>query len=135
MKNTIIIFSLFMAGITSLTGQNLHNGEWESDSFFISFEGSWKIEKIDGKTYVVMGEDFKTKKAPDLKIYLSKLNYKDIDADNASNSDTSVFVAQLDSYKGSKKYLVPSNINISDYKTILVHCKKYAKYWGGSPLN
>ena len=50
------------------------------------------------------------------------------------NSDTSVFVAQLDSYKGSKKYLVPSNINISDYKTILVHCEKYTKYWGGSPL-
>lgn len=134
MKNILIAFSFFIAGITSLTSQTLHSGEWEADSFFISFEGSWEIEKIEGKTYVVMGDDFKTKKAPDLKIYLSTLNFKDVDADNADNSNTSVFVAQLDSYKGAKKYLIPSNINISDYKTILVHCVEYTKYWGGASL-
>ncbi len=134
MKNILIAFSFFIAGIASLTGQNLYGGEWESDNFFISFEGSWSIEKIDGKTYVVMGDDFKTKKAPDLKIYLSTLNFKDVDADNANDSNTSVFVAQLDSYKGAKKYMIPSNINISNYKTILVHCVQYTKYWGGAPL-
>ena len=124
-----------IAGITSVNSQSLYSGDWDADSYFVSFKGSWKIEKEGDKTFVVMGDNFSTKKAPDLKIYLSKLNFKDIDADNASSSDTSVFVAQLTSYKGSAKYLVPAGINISEYKTILVHCLKYAKYWGGSPLN
>ena len=134
MKNLVVLVSFLVAGITSLSAQSIYSGKWESDSFFITFEGSWKIEKEGDKTYVVMGDDFDTKKAPDLKIYLSKLNFKEISADNASDANTSVFVAQLTSYEGAKKYLVPSNITISDYKTILVHCEKYTKYWGGSPL-
>ena len=134
MKNLIVIVSFLIAGITSLNAQTMHSGEWEEDSFFITFEGSWKIEKDGDSTYVVMGDNFKTKKAPDLKIYLSKLNFKEIDADNASDANTSVFVAQLTSYKGAKKYLIPSGINVSDYKTILVHCEQYTKYWGGAPL-
>ena len=134
MKKTILVFSILIAGITSLSGQKLYNGEWEADSFFTTFKGSWKIEKEGDKTYIIMGEDFSTKKAPDLKIYFSKLDFDDIDEDNANSKDTSVFVAKLNSYKGSKKYLVPANINIGDYKTILVHCVKYTKYWGGSPL-
>lgn len=135
MKHTLIIFSLLIAGVASISAQTIHKGAWESDSFFITFEGSWEIEKEEGAAYIVMGENFKAKKAPDLKIYLSKLDFKKIDADNASNADTSVLVAQLTSYDGAKKYVIPSSINISDYKTILVHCEQYTKYWGGSPLN
>ena len=134
MKNTILILSILIAGITSLSGQKLYSGEWEADSYFTTFKGSWTIEKEGDKTYVVMGENFSAKKAPDLKIYFSKLDFDDVDEDNANSKDTSVFVSKLNSYKGAKKYEVPAGIDISAYKTILVHCVKYTKYWGGSPL-
>ncbi|MCC1483082.1 DM13 domain-containing protein [Winogradskyella immobilis] len=135
MKNTILLFALLITGIASLNAQTTHSGKWEADSYFVSFKGSWKIVKEDAKTYVVMGDDFSAKKGPDLKIFLSKLNLKDIDGDNASAKGQSVFIAELKSFKGTNKYLIPSNINVSDYKTILVHCEKYAKFWGGAPLN
>ena len=134
MKKTILIFSILIAGITSLSGQKLYSGEWEADSYFTTFKGSWTIEKEGDKTYVIMGDNFSTKKAPDLKIYFSKLDFDDVDEDNANSKDTSVFVAKLNSYKGAKKYEVPAGIDISAYKTIPVHCVKYTKYWGGSPL-
>ena len=134
MKNIVLTLVILLVGITSLNAQKVYNGEWESDSFFISFEGSWEIVKEGSKTYVVMGDDFSTKKAPDLKIFLSKANLSDIDGDNANDKNNAVFVAKLTSYKGSAKYLVPSGVNISDYKTILVHCEEYSKFWGGAPL-
>ena len=81
-----------------------------------------------------MGDDFEAKKAPDLKIFLSTNDLDDIDGDNANSKSKSVLVAKLTSYKGKAKYLVPSNIKISDYTTILVHCEKYSKFWGGAPL-
>lgn len=129
-----VISALLLLGTLSVNAQTLYSGEWDADSYFTTFEGSWKVEKEGGKTYVVMGDDFKTKKAPDLKIFFSKASLGDIDGDNAAKKGSSVFVAKLKSYKGSAKYLVPSNINVSDYKTIIVHCEQYSKFWGGSPL-
>ncbi|MEL7002573.1 MAG: DM13 domain-containing protein [Bacteroidota bacterium] len=127
------ISALLVIGSFSINAQTLYSGDWDADSYFTTFEGSWKVVKEGDKTYVVMGDDFKTKKAPDLKIFLTKADLGDIDGDNAAEG-TSVFVAKLKSYKGAAKYLIPSNINVSDYKTIIVHCEQYSKFWGGSPL-
>ena len=35
MKNLVVLVSFLVAGITSLSAQSVHSGEWESDSFFI----------------------------------------------------------------------------------------------------
>ena len=129
-----VLSALLLFGTLTINAQTLYSGEWDADSYFTTFEGSWKVVKEGDKTYVVMGDDFKTKKAPDLKIFFSKKDLGDIDGDNAANKGSSIFVAKLNSYKGSAKYLVPSNINISDYKTIIVHCEEYSKFWGGAPL-
>ena len=102
MKNTILLFGILIAGITSLSGQELYSGKWKADSYFTTFKGSWKIEKEGDKTYVVMGKDFSAKKAPDLKIYFSKLDFDAIDEDNANSKNSAVFVAKLNSYKGAK---------------------------------
>jgi len=134
MKKFITTLAVIFVGVLSINAQTLYSGEWKSDSYFTTFEGTWKIVKEDAKTYVVMGDDFEAKKAPDLKIFLSTNDLDDIDGDNANSKSKSVLVAKLTSYKGKAKYLVPSNIKISDYKTILVHCEKYSKFWGGAPL-
>lgn len=125
---------LLLAGMLKAQSQTLHTGIWKADSYFTTFEGSWSIIQNDAKLMLLLNEDFESKKAPDLKIFLSKLDLDDIDGDNASDTQVSIFVSDLKKYKGATSYEIPQGIDLSEYKTILVHCKKYAKFWGGSPL-
>ncbi len=115
--------------------KTLYQGEWENDSYFTTFEGNWQIVQRGEDMYVVLADNFEAKKAPDLKIFLSKHDYSDISAKNAADSKTSVLVAQLTKYKGKSSYKIPAGTDLSAYKSILVHCEKYSKLWGGSQLN
>jgi len=81
-----------------------------------------------------MGDDFEAKKAPDLKIFLSKAALDDIESKNALKNGEPVLVAKLTIYKGKASYNIPASIDISKYKTIMVHCEEYDKFWGGSSL-
>ena len=135
MKLKALFILVFALGISQLTqAQELFSGDFKADSYFITFEGSWDIIK-SGDTYKVRFKDnFDAKKAPDLKIYLSKLDFDDVDAKNASNESTSAFVAELKNYEGKMEFEIPKGINPNDYKSIIVNCKKYSKFWGGSNL-
>ena len=35
-----------------------------------SLSGSWSIEQFEGKRYIVLADDFRARKGPDLKIFL-----------------------------------------------------------------
>ncbi len=135
MKLKVLLVLIFTLGISQLSqSQELFSGDFEADSYFIKFEGSWEIIQ-SGDTYKIrFKNNFNAKKAPDLIIYLSKLDYSDITAKNASNETTSVFISQLKNYKGEMEFKIPAGINPNDFKAIIVNCKKYSKFWGGSNL-
>lgn len=133
LKTLFTLFCILLMN-ASLNAQKIFSGNFESDSYFTTFEGSWEIIKTENGFKVKFDNDFKTKKAPDLKIFLSKLSYEDIDAKNASNLKTSVLIAKLTKYSGEMEFVFPSGIDPNDFKSIIVHCKKYSKFWGGSSL-
>jgi hypothetical protein len=94
--------------------------------------GNWSLKQEGDNVYIVFHSNFKTKKGPDLKVFISK---QDISTTNGKNAEKdAVLLKDLASNKGEQKYLIPSNIDISQYKSILIHCKKYAKLWGGGKL-
>ncbi len=137
MKNLkIILTGLFLTLAISAQAQSttVFNGEFNNESRWVTFEGSWKIVK-NGDNYVVeLGSDFEAKKAPDLKIFLSKAKFDKINGKNATKLGEPVLVAKLTSYKGKASYAIPAGINPSDFATIIIHCEEYSKLWGGSPL-
>lgn len=112
----------------------VYQGEFDNYSRWTTFEGSWKIVKSGDQHQVIFGDDFEAKEAPDLKIFLSKTDLDDIESKNALSKGDPIFVAKLTSYKGAANYSIPASINISKYKTIIVHCEEYTKLWGGSSL-
>lgn len=112
----------------------LFSGEFENESRWTTFEGSWKIVKKGDNYLVELGSDFEAKKAPDLKIFLSKAQFDKISGKNAISLGSPVLVAKLTSYEGKATYQVPAGINPSDFATIIIHCEEYSKLWGGSPL-
>ena len=91
--------------------------------------GSWTLTHVDGQQVIRFNDDFNTKNGPDLKIFLSKKPIADL-----KKRPTFIDPANLgfiDSIKGGQEYIVPDNINLDDYESILIHCEKFNILWGG----
>jgi hypothetical protein len=106
------------------------NGTWTQINFGI--KGTWTLSQEDGRHILTLGEAFKTKKGPDLKLFLSPRPIAKVTNDNAIEG--SAFMALLKSHKGGQRYVIPSNIDLSAYKSLVIHCEKYTKVWGGTDL-
>lgn len=101
------------------------SGTWTKKSQEI--EGTWKIEN-DTLTL----SQFSTPKAPDLKIFLSPRSMSSLSNRNAE--DGAVLIAPLKSPKGDQSYPLPPDLDLTQFKSILIHCKKYTKLWGAADL-
>ena len=104
------------------------NGSWVKKSQ--SIQGQWRIEQREGTAYLVLGDDFKTRRAPDLKFVLSNLSVDEVSNKNAMQG--AKLVSQLESSKGAQAYKLPDDY--TSYQSLLLHCEKYTKLWGAARL-
>ncbi|MEL6368755.1 MAG: DM13 domain-containing protein [Pseudomonadota bacterium] len=95
-------------------------------------KGTWNIVQTDAGTFLELDDAFKTRKAPDLKLFLSPLAADDVNANNATSG--SVLIAKLKKAKGAQRYEIPSDIDLSQFQTLVLHCEAYTKLWGVSAL-
>ncbi|MDA8707810.1 DM13 domain-containing protein [Hellea sp.] len=94
-----------------------------------NIDGTWDISKVNGLYVLNFHDDFKTKGGPDLKVFLSK---KPLAALNGSNvTPISVKLGVLKSNHGAQSYTISPQINLSEYKSIVIHCEVYSILWGG----
>lgn len=94
--------------------------------------GNWSLKQEGENIYIVFHSNFKTKSGPDLKVFISTQDISNTNGKNANKN--ALLLKDLSSNKGEQKYLIPSNIDLSQYKCVLIHCVKYAKLWGGGKL-
>ena len=122
---------LVVSILFSMNAVGQKGNSWINKYYTVS--GNWSVEKESGKSYLVLHSDFKTSKGPDLKLFLTKK-----DATSLSKKDAvqkhGLLLGNLKSIKGEQHYLISAHITLSDYKSIVVHCEKYTKIWGASPL-
>lgn len=123
----MVLMALLTFAATAFAGTS-HS--WSKQE--IGVKGTWSIEQRTDGNYLVLSDDFKTKNAPDLKFFVSNAKYEDVTGSNAT--DGAVKVAELAKSKGGQSYKIPSNIDISDYKTLILHCEQYSKLWASTPL-
>lgn len=126
----LLSLALLISAVPVLAQETLHSGTWTEKTYEI--EGSWKIVEDGGKAFVELSADFSTKKAPDLKIFLSPLSLSEVGDKNAT--ERAVLVSPLDSHKGAQRYEISAGTDLSRFKTIVIHCEKYSKLWGGAEL-
>ena len=105
-------------------------GTWTKKSFKIA--GEWKIVTTSEGRFLELDDAFKTRKAPDLKLFLSPLPAADVKAKNATSG--SVLIAPLDSARGAQRYKLPDDLDLANFQTLVLHCEKYTKLWGVSAL-
>lgn len=106
------------------------SGSWTKKSFNAS--GSWQIVERDGAQFVVLSSDFRTRNAPDLKIFLSPLDGASLNGKNAI--DGSVLIAPLSSARGGQEYEIPEDVDVSSFTSIIIHCEQYSKLWSVAAL-
>jgi hypothetical protein len=126
-----LLFNIMLLALFAALSNPLHaNGNWTKKSF--SIKGGWSIVEQNGSRVLTLDQRFKTRKAPDLKIFLSKKPLSELNGDNATTE--SVLISPLKSNKGAQQYVLPANVDISQYKSLIIHCEAYSKLWGGASL-
>ena len=94
--------------------------------------GEWEVVQRDGNTYIVFSDDFKTSNGPDLKVFLSPKDIASVTGKTATEG--SISIGELQKTKGAQEYLVPAEVNLADYASVLVHCEQFSVLWGGADL-
>lgn len=97
-----------------------------------SLQGSWSIEQQGEKWVLKLGDDFKAKSAPDIKVFLSPKNASAINGKNATEG--SLLVQKINQFSGEVIIELPAGTQLKDYQTLVLHCEEYGKLWGTSPL-
>jgi len=120
---------VFVLSLVAMFANADESGAWEKKSQKI--KGTWSIVEQDGGFVLNLSEDFKTRNAPDLKLVLTKASLAETNNNNAL-ADTHVIISLLESNKGAQSYALPDDY--ADYDTLLIHCEKYSKLWGGASL-
>ncbi len=123
--------ALLVAPLSQSLAETLAGGTWINKSYDI--HGSWKIVARDDARYIVFDEDFKTRRGPDLKVYLSTRTVAEVSDRTVAAS--SIEIAPLQSRKGAQEYEIPEDLDLADYRSLLIHCKKYSHLWGGGDLD
>lgn len=110
----------------------LHEGAWTKKSFKVS--GTWSIiEDADGNRFVKLSDDFKTKNAPDLKIFLSPQAAANTTGKNATEG--ALLISPLNSNKGGQVYEIPEGTDLDTFSSVLIHCEQYSKLWSAADLS
>ena len=129
--NFLAVIMILMIPISSIAGDSeVASGEWVEKGYAI--KGGWKIVQRGDQKIIVFNEDFKTRNGPDLKVYLSKIPIESIKGSDVEQS--SVKIGPLISNKGTQEYPIPSDLNLDDFSSVLVHCEAYTHLWGGGAL-
>ncbi len=131
LATAVLLILAVVSGSPLVADSNrLAHGTWSKKTQ--SASGTWKIVEDDGYLKLVASSEFKTKKAPDLKIFLSPLKADQAGNENATTK--SLLVGRLPTVKGGFEIELPVGTDLDEYASILIHCDKYSKLWSAANL-
>ncbi|MEH6578637.1 MAG: DM13 domain-containing protein [Amphritea sp.] len=123
---------IFLAVSLSFTafGDAVSN-PWVDRQYKVS--GSWTIEEQGGSRYLVLADNFKTKRGPDVKVFLAKPKIENIgNRDNLGRD--SMLLGVMTRFSGQQKYLIPEDVVLTDFQSVVLYCERYTVVWGGANL-
>ncbi|MBD2518198.1 DM13 domain-containing protein [Nostoc sp. FACHB-973] len=102
-------------------------------------QGTVRITKKDGKSFLELDQSFKTsEQGPDLVVILHRSNNVINSTKPPSHSLTKgdyIVLAPLKKYSGAQTYSIPENINLADYKSAAIWCRKFNATFGAANLS
>lgn len=95
-------------------------------------KGEWQILKVDGQMVLRLSDDFRTKRGPDLKLFLSPTKLDNVTGVTATQD--AVRLGALKSNTGASDYIIPAGTDLSRFNSVLIHCEAFSKLWGGADI-
>ena len=126
-----LLISILLTLMSFSFGFAQSGSSWTKKNY--AAQGDWRVETKNGQTFLILADNFKTKKGPDLKLFLTKKSSSTIGKNEAVESH-GTFIANLKSHNGGQSYPLPKGIKLSDFKSLVIHCEKYTKVWAASSL-
>ena len=113
----------FATNASALTGK----GKFKKTTQKI--KGSWTLAIVQDQQIIGFDKAFETESAPDLKLVLTKQPLRSF----KKNTDFGEYIdlAPLKSNAGFQYYAVPAEVNISDYKALVIHSEANNAVLGG----
>ena len=127
---SVVLLGFFAIGVAAAAPLEGKSGAWVNKEYKI--KGEWSIQQRGEQQVITLNKKFKTKKGPDLKIFLSKQSIKDVTGATATND--AVLVSALKNNKGEQEYVLPVGVDVSEFTSLLIHCEAYSVLWGGADL-
>ena len=88
--------------------------------------GSYEIATENGATVLKLGADFSLDGAPDPYVVLSPTT--------RGGDSGALNLGRLKSNRGAQSYALPAHAELSQFKTVIIYCKKYDVTLGSSAL-
>lgn len=95
--------------------RKLSSGTFQGADSFHQGSGSTGVYRLADGSHILRFEDFAVTNGPDLRVLLAKNR----------NPRESVELAPLKGNRGNQNYTVPSDVNVSDYNSVIIYCKPF----------
>lgn len=104
-----------------------------------STQGTVRLVTQNGQSFIELGQDFETSEmGPDLVVILHRsdniIGSTEPPAYSINEGDY-VVLAPLEQFKGAQSYPIPSNVNLADYRSAGIWCRKFNATFGAAVLN
>lgn len=107
------------------------NGEHET-------KGTVKIIQAQGKRYLELGQDFRTSEmGPDLVVILHRSNNVIGTTKPPAyplNAKDYVIIAPLKNFQGLQRYEIGNNLNLAEYQSVGIWCRRFNATFGAATL-
>ena len=131
-----LVSSVAVAQSSYGSGSKAHSAKAKTSASFVkkryNINGTWSVTEQNGQQVIKFNNDFKTKGGPDLKVFLSSNSISELSGKSVIGSSLKLSV--LKSNKGAQSYIIPAGVNLSDYKSVVIHCEAFSVLWGGFDL-
>ena len=95
-------------------------------------QGTVRVVTEKGKRYLEFDQGFKTDNGPDLYVILHRSDAPPV---SGIKKKDYVSIARLQKTSGDQRYLLPDNVNLADFRSVAVWCRKFNATFGYAPLN
>lgn len=102
-------------------------------------QGTARVIRINGKSFLDLDQSFKTfDMGPDLVVILHRssdvLGSTKPPAYPLKSGDY-VLLAPLRKFSGAQRYAIPTNVNLANYKSAAIWCRRFNATFGAAKLN
>ena len=93
--------------------------------------GQIKIINENGNRYIEFDQSFVTDNGPDLKIIL----HRNKSVSSRIRESDYIEIAPLQSFSGTQRYLIPDEVDLSQYSSVAIWCRQFNVTFGYAELS